>query len=296
MEDIIGHNLIISKLMQIVETRNISHAYIFEGPSGVGKFLVAKKFAQMIMCSSPASGKACGLCESCLTFENSPDFNVVSSEDNKIIKVDQIREMSSNIVLKPVSSSRKVVIINDGELMNESAQNALLKILEEPPEFATIIIITEDKDKLLPTIRSRAIYFKFLPLSDIELKSYFNNADDLIIKFARGSIGKFIELSNCDYLDEVKGLYHAFNSNDLLKMNSAISKLKEHKDIKDIIQNILQLLIFTIFDEINNNFEIATKKISIIEECKSNIKRNANLDIALDYMIVKLWELCEEGD
>lgn len=238
---------------------------------------------------------ACGQCESCLTFDNSSDFEIVSSEDNRLIKVDQIRKMSANIVLKPVCSSRKVVIINDGELMNDSSQNALLKILEEPPEFATIIIVTEDKAKLLSTIKSRAVYFKFLPLSDEEITNYFDNADDFLVRFARGSIGKYMELSKCDYINDFKSFYNSLSSNDLLMMNAALSKLKERKDIKEIIQNILELLMLSFFDEANGNFDVVTKKIDIIEECRLNIKRNANFDIALDYMIVKLWELCEEG-
>lgn len=238
---------------------------------------------------------ACGGCESCLTFGNSSDLEIVFSEDNRLIKVDQIRQMSANIVLKPVVSSRKVVIINDGELMNESAQNALLKILEEPPEFATIIIVTEDKAKLLSTIKSRAVYFKFLPLLDDELGEYFGGVDDFLLKFSRGSIGRYIELSEASYINEFKEFYTALSSNDLLKMNTALTKLKERKDVKEIIQDVLELLMLSFFDDMDSDYLFVGKKIEIVEECRLSIKRNANFDIALDYMIVRLWELCEEG-
>lgn len=276
MEKIIGHDVQIEQLNQLIQNNKLSHAYIFEGQSGIGKFLVAKKIAARILNANNLE-------------EVASSVNIIQPEDG-MIKIAKIRELGEEIILKPTDTEKKVFIIRDGELMNEPAQNALLKVLEEPPEYAVIIIVTSDKEKLITTIKSRCTSFKFLPLSEEQIKEFYKNEDidEEIIKLSRGSIGKVEELKEKNYVQDIIKIYEALKVKDLLSLNKTITKLKEYKED---IQEILEILMLKYFDEISEDYEKKTNQIEIIEECKENLKRNANFDIALDHMMLRLWEI-----
>lgn len=294
METIIGNKTQRDNLKKIIQTRNIGHAYMFVGPDGIGKSLIAREFAKAILCKNPTDSY-CGECECCNIFENSPDFIFISDAEDAI-KVGEIRSLSENIVLKPVKSNRRVFIINNADKMNESAQNALLKILEEPPAYATIILILSNKEKILRTIKSRCLEINFSKLSIGEIKQYYEGQDisESLFKYARGSIGKLEKIKNSKYIENVIELEKALNYQDLLEMNRALTKIKENKTIKEEIQDILELLIVKLNSELKENYTKKIAQIEIIEECRKNLKRNANFDITLDYMMVKLWEMAME--
>ena len=160
-------------LSGIVMSKRVGHAYIFEGPRGVGRFSVARAFANMLLCEDHSSGEPCGTCKACtqVMSGNHPDVRVItnqlydSSKKSTDILVDTIRNMKQEIYIKPYAGDRKVYIIPKADTMNQSAQNSLLKILEEPPEYCTIILIAENSGNFLPTILSRAPIFKFLNIS-----------------------------------------------------------------------------------------------------------------------------------
>lgn len=190
--NIVGHSENREKLRQIVECGKVGHAYLFVGKSGIGKRLVALEFAKNIMCPNSKNGVACMECDECKTFGNNADFEIIEPEKN-IIKVDAIRNFESEVYLKPTMSLRKCFIINDADLMNESAQNALLKILEEPPLYATIILVASNKEKLLGTIKSRVVSINFKALSNDEIKEIVGqDFDDEIIEFASRKCTKSI--------------------------------------------------------------------------------------------------------
>lgn len=287
--NIIGNIKVRNELKNIIKTQNIGHAYMFVGTDGIGKQLVAKEFAKAILCQEPTD-TYCDSCECCNIFENSPDFVFIEDEDG-IIKVGDIRNLSENINLKPAKSTRRVFIINNADTMNESAQNALLKILEEPPEYATFILIVSNKEKILNTIKSRCIIVNFIPLSLDEMHEYYKNQniDEELYKYAKGSIGKLEKLKSSTYIENVIELEKAISYLDLLEMNKALTKLKESKELKENIEEILDLLIIKFSKEIMDYSKI--KQIEIIEECRRNLKRNSNFDITLDLMMIKLWEL-----
>ena len=138
--NIIGHKEIREKLRNLIINGKTSHAYLFYGKEGIGKSLVAIEFARNMMCRNKNNGMSCGNCEACKTYENSGDFHIIEPEKN-IIKVDDIRNLISEIYLKPTTASKKCFIIDNADLMNESAQNAILKVLEEPPKYASIILV-----------------------------------------------------------------------------------------------------------------------------------------------------------
>ena len=143
-ENIVGNSPIKYTLNKIVENNNILHGYLFVGIEGIGKQLFAKEFAKMILCTS--NNKPCNQCKSCIEFDgnNNPDFQIMEPDGNSI-KIEQIRLMNSKIIEKPITALRKVYIINNAEKMTLDAQNCLLKTLEEPPEYATIILISNNE-------------------------------------------------------------------------------------------------------------------------------------------------------
>lgn len=279
------------ELKKIIKSKKISNAYMFVGPDGIGKSLIAKEFAKSILCLNPTD-KYCGHCECCEIFENSPDFVYITDEDG-LIKVGDIRALTENIMLKPVKSERRVFIINNADLMNEPAQNALLKILEEPPLYATIILVLSNKEKILRTIKSRCNEITFSPLTNEEMHEYFKNQEipEDLFKYARGSIGKLEQLKDSNYLENLMELEKAISYVDLLEMNKALTKLKENKELKENIDKILDLLIIKFSNELEEDYSKRIKQIEIIEECNNNLKHNANFDISLDNMMIKLWEL-----
>ncbi len=175
-ENLIGNEKIKTLLENSVETNNILHSYLFTGIEGIGKSLFAKEFAKMILCTS-SKEKPCGNCKSCLEFqgESHPDFLEIESEDGKSIKIEQIRYLQEKIAEKPVTSEKKVYIIKDSDLLTKEAANSLLKTLEEPPEFATIILTTANESKLLVTIKSRCTKISFVPILEEEIKNYISN-------------------------------------------------------------------------------------------------------------------------
>ena len=286
--NIIGHIENREKLKNVVASGKIGHAYLFVGKSGIGKKEVALEFAKNIMCPNSVDGKACMSCEVCKTFGNNADLSIIQPDKN-IIKVDAIRNFETEVYLKPTMSLRKCFIINDADMMNESAQNALLKILEEPPLYATIILVASNKEKLLGTIKSRVVEMKFLALTKEEIKEIVGSEiDDEIIEFSRGSVEKTLSLSNENYINLANELVKAFETKDFLTINKKIEEIKSDKILKANISAILESIILVCYKNLKTNIEKYTYIIEIVDETNKNISKNANVDLALDNMIIKI--------
>ena len=163
-KDVVGHKNIIKYIQNAVTADAVSHAYILNGERGSGKKLLANLFAMSLQCQNrDEDGDACGKCQSCRQAlgGNQPDIIRVTHEKPNTISVDDIRvQVNDDIVIRPYSSKYKIYIIADADLMSVQAQNALLKTIEEPPQYAVIMLLTENADTLLPTIRSRCVMMK----------------------------------------------------------------------------------------------------------------------------------------
>ncbi|MFC6335138.1 DNA polymerase III subunit delta' [Paenibacillus septentrionalis] len=144
----------------------ISHAYLFEGPSGTGKLACAKAFAKTLFCLQPIAGEACNQCLECRKFdnENQPDLRYIVPEGQSI-KIDQIRQLQRDLSYRTTASSRMIYIIEQADKMTVQAANSLLKFLEEPVSPVVAILITSNSQAILPTIRSRTMSVPFVPLS-----------------------------------------------------------------------------------------------------------------------------------
>jgi DNA polymerase-3 subunit delta' len=291
MDIVIGHNQVKDELIKAINNNMVSHAYIFEGIEGIGKFLLAKEFAKILLCRNNNT-ESCGSCESCLLIDNHPDFKIIQSEKSSI-KVDQIRDLGLYVALKPIISQRKVYIINNAEEMTEEAQNALLKVLEEPPVYVTIIMVTSNKEKLLKTIKSRCVILKFNGLSKEELSKYYNGEriDDEVFKYSRGSISKMNKIKGENFFEVAGKIKEAIDSKDLLLMNKQINLVIKNKNLKENITEILDYLIFLYFNNIGSDYIKNTRIIEIIESSKQDLNRNANTEIALNAMTLWLLEV-----
>lgn len=215
IDDIAGQTVALTHLKNALKKDQISQAYMLIGEPGMGKKTIAESFAESILCEErkPGEYEHCGKCRSCHQVEtgNHPDCIFVTHEKPNLISVDEIREqLVSDVEIKPYQGSKKVYIVPDAEMMNEQAQNALLKTLEEPPEYAVIILLVANADLMLPTLLSRSIKLPLAPLpdqvieekliKDYNIQKYRTSS---IVKFARGNLGRAIEMSeNDDFIED----------------------------------------------------------------------------------------------
>lgn len=152
-----GNNRIKNQLSQREERRGLSHAYIISGPSGSGRHALARRLAAAMLCSGTGE-KPCGRCVSCQKTAKGihPDVSVITGpEENKPVTVDQVRALRSDAYVLPNEGKRKVYLLEGADRMNPSAQNAMLKLLEEGPLYAAFLLIAGNGGGLLQTVRSR---------------------------------------------------------------------------------------------------------------------------------------------
>lgn len=234
MDEILGQSSAIDVLQSSLQSGRVHHAYIFHGPMGVGKFTAARAFARVLLChdrQTELTGRivACGACASCKLIDAPapqvqgiegqnplggahPDLHVVTKElalfsDAPDIRKRKLTSIPVDVINQHVIGTLgfvaklghgKVVIVDEAELMQPVSQNALLKILEEPPAGSHIILVTSSEDKLLITIRSRCQRVAFVPLSDAivsaettRMHPKLNAGEvDAVVRFADGSLGR----------------------------------------------------------------------------------------------------------
>ena len=290
-KNIIGNHEIREYLANSAKNNNFSHSYLFLGTDGIGKKAIAKEFAKNILCDY-TKDETC-TCKSCTCFisNNHPDFYILN-EEGTTIKVDEIRNITEKVIEKPIISSKKVYIINDADKMNKEAQNCLLKTLEEPPEYVTIILISSNENLLLNTIKSRCMTIKFKNISDENLSKFakeilgYEDLTENLLKSFGGSIGKAIKLKE--------------NSGKYLLIENFLKDLSK-KDIidimvdakifydKDNINEILDYLIVCLFNLPKEKREYL-ECIKHVNECSTRLKANANFDMSMDRLVFKMWE------
>lgn len=151
----------------------LSHAYIVAGEPGSGRGLLAKLLAQKALCTS-AQEMPCGHCTACKKIEDGihPDVAVMANEDGKPLSVDQVRWIHTDCIVRPNEGKRKVYVIAQGDMLNNSGQNALLKVLEEPPSYGLFLLITGESGGMLQTIRSRCQTLRLVPVTLEESRTW----------------------------------------------------------------------------------------------------------------------------
>lgn len=171
-ENITGQDRIVETLKSALARKRVPHALLFAGPKGPTPRLVALELTKALLCPNAGVSGGCEVCQDCRMAEGSlhPDLLITEppEEGSRVIKVEAVRQITARAGLRPFRAQRKVFIIDSSEMMNEIAQNALLKTLEEPPGDTVFILIAYAVEDLLPTIRSRAQLFNFRPDAGVE--------------------------------------------------------------------------------------------------------------------------------
>ena len=247
--EIVGHEQIKEHMQAAIRDKKPFHAYLFQGEEGVGKEALARTFAAGLQCQSESTDKPCKECVSCRQMEsgNQPDVIWVTREKASL-GVDEIREQLCNTMdIKPFSSPYKIYLVPEAEKMTEAAQNALLKTIEEPPEYGIVILMTSNISALLPTIQSRCLTMEFRPLSTAVVESFVKEHCQVpdyqaraSAAFAQGNLGKAMRYAKSeDFIerkDHIISLLRHVEQMDLSEMLAVIKDLGTRKDeVRDYI-------------------------------------------------------------
>lgn len=324
--DIVGQEQIKEHLENAINMNKVSHAYIINGERNAGKEFIAKTFAMALQCENRQEYGPCQECHSCSQAKsgNHPDIIFITHEKPGTIGVDDIRsQINNDVVIKPYSAPKKIYIINEGEKMTVQAQNALLKTLEEPPEYAVILILTTNMETLLPTILSRCVVLNMKPVRNDQIKKFLmENMEipdykaDICVAFARGNLGKARLLAKSEEFDKVKEeaitLLKYIGEMELNEVAAAIKKINEFKfDVNDYL-DILSIwyrdvLLFKATHDANNlifreeiqyirkvadksTYEGIERIIDALEKSKQRLNANVNFDLTIELLLLTIKE------
>ena len=323
--DIIGQEQLKEHIQNAITSNKVSHAYIINGERNAGKEFIARIFAMTLQCEKGGI-EPCNECHSCkqALSHNQPDIVYISHEKPNSIGVEDIRgQINNDIGIKPYSSPRKIYIMNEGEKMTPQAQNALLKTLEEPPEYAVIFILTDNVEALLPTIISRCVVLNMKPVSDNLVKKYLmeelgvpDYKANICVAFARGNIGKAKLLASSDEFEKVKDeaitLVKYINDMEINEIVKAIKKIMEYKlDVNDYLDILTvwyrDVLLFKATKDMNSlvfkqeiqqirrvadrsTYEGIENIVSALQQAKRRLEANVNFDLTMELMLLTIKE------
>ena len=321
--EIVGHEQIKEHMQAAIRDKKPFHAYLFQGEEGVGKEALARTFAAGLQCQSESADKPCKECVSCRQMEsgNQPDVIWVTREKASL-GVDEIREQLCNTMdIKPFSSPYKIYLVPEAEKMTEAAQNALLKTIEEPPEYGIVILMTSNISALLPTIQSRCLTMEFRPLSTAVVESYVKEHCQVpdyqaraSAAFAQGNLGKAMRYAKSeDFIerkDHIISLLRHVEQMDLSEMLAVIKDLGTRKDeVRDYIDLMVlwyrDVLLFKATKDINQllfqdeasyisreashrSYEKIEEILQAFEKAKVRLRANVTFDITMELMLLTL--------
>ena len=320
-DNVLGQETVITILQNALTKDRLSHAYIFTGRQGVGKGSTAFEFAKAANCLEK-NDDACDSCLSCRKANNGnhPDIKEIKA-DGSAIKIDQIRELQQEIMYKPYESKKKVYIIHQAEDLTLSAANSLLKTLEEPPDYAIIILLVNNLNQLLATTISRCQLLRFKRISyDLIKKNLVQDYDlspakgQLIASLADGRYDYACQLveneEQLEIREEIIQFLIEFSNIDKVELFEKVQELLNYKDeINKIVEIMItwyrDLLLLNLGQEnkiINADYVEQLKQnlaefkideiekiIEILENSNELIKNyNVNLQLSLEVMFLKV--------
>ncbi len=173
--EVLSQDFITSTLQNAINMGRVTHAYLFTGPRGVGKTSTARIFAKALNCQKPVQAAPCGECDNCLEITGGTSLDVIEIDGASNRGVEEIRSLREAVKFVPVKSKYKIIIVDEVHMLTEQAFNALLKTLEEPPEYVIFIFATTDQHKIPVTILSRCQRYEFKKISYEEMNSNLNS-------------------------------------------------------------------------------------------------------------------------
>ncbi len=323
--EIIGHEDIIRHLKTAKKTGKISHAYLFTGSPGSGKKLMAGTFAAALQCEKDDSW-ACRECDSCrkAAAKNHPDIITLTHEKANLISVEEVRDqVIHDVAIRPYASPYKIYIIPDADLMNPSAQNAILKTIEEPPEYAVILLLTTSAQSLLPTILSRCVRLDLKVVGDRQIRRYLMEqlhvADyqaDLDVSVAQGSIGRAEKAASQEFWDMAEKALNLLKRSRSMEVYELTEAIRDIAQDKQKVDEYLDLFLFWFRDilmykatdkqeflvfkqEINairdesdgRSYENLEKVLNAIDKARARLHANVNVELALELLFMTIREV-----
>ena len=291
-DEVIGQDFIVKTLKNQIKTNRLTHAYLFCGPRGTGKTSCAKIFAKAVNCTHSSDGNPCGMCAECVALSE-PNTDIIEIDAASNNRVEEIRDLREKVNFPPLIGEYKVYIIDEVHMLTDSAFNALLKTLEEPPEYVILILATTEIHKLPATILSRCTRFDFKLVPTQLLSEHLKNIFDkrnisydekslyLIAKAGEGSVRDMLSIADsvasyCDYKIDYQSA-------------EKVIGLSDRESIKNILLSISKRDINEIFKAIKNalgmgkNIQILCKEmadfIKNLIMIKSGVTDYAILDI-----------------
>ncbi len=322
---IVGHEQIINHMKNSIQQDKVSHAYVLVGEAGAGKKTLANVYAMALQCEQ-GGAVPCKICDSCkkANSKNHPDIIYVEHEKSASIGVDEVRaQVVDDVAIRPYNGRYKIYIISDADKMTPQAQNAILKTIEEPPEYAVFLLLTTNVDALLPTIRSRCVRLDVRPVSDALVKQYLvenmhvpEHEAGLGTAFAQGNIGKAEKAADTSYFDEMaqKVLYilKYASKMEVHEWLEALKNISEGKqdiyDQLDIVQVWFRdVLMFKATREVDNlvfkreinsikeqasqrSYEGIENIIDAADKAKVRLQANVNFDLAMELLFLTIRE------
>lgn len=293
--DVIGQEHITNTLINQVKTGQIGHAYLFTGTRGTGKTTCAKIFAKAINCENPQNGSPCGKCQSCLSLSQTNNVDIMEIDAASNNGVNEIREIREKIKYPPINGRYKVYIIDEVHMLTDSAFNALLKTLEEPPQHAVFILATTEVYKLPATILSRCMRFDFrLVSTDLLIRqvkkifdkinvSYDEQSVEAIALAGEGSVRDTLSVADCV-------VAFCGNNVDIAKTQDILGQ-SDKKVVVEVVKNIISGNVGGVLESINDIYlsgknlsnlakeiTICFKNLLVIKSCQ-NANKILNIGI-----------------
>jgi DNA polymerase-3 subunit delta' len=325
--DIVGLEQIKNNLQNAIKYNKISHAYMIQGEKLSGKMMVAEIFARALQCEATDGAKPCNECRSCRQAlnRNHPDIIYVEHDKPNVISVDNIRhQINSDVEIKPYSGPKKIYIVDEAEKMNVQAQNALLKTLEEPPEYTVIMLLTTRVEAMLQTILSRCVVLETKPVADDIIKEYLmrkveipDYRAEVCAAFARGNVGRALALSSNEEFDHMKSSVIDTMKNiydlEINQIATHVKKISEEKfDTNDYLDLCYiwfrDVLLYKAVGEFGDTSHIIFKEemmdiaraarhydydgieriIHSIDKARSRISASVNFDLTFELMLMEI--------
>lgn len=322
---IVGHEDIIGHFKSSIEMGKVAHAYILNGETDSGKKMLARTFARTLQCEK-GGVDPCGECQSCKQAKsgNHPDIIMVNHEKPNVISVDDIRkQLVDTMGIRPYKSRYKIYIIPDAQLMNQQAQNALLKTIEEPPEYGIVILLTSNISKILQTVVSRCMVLNTKPVRERDMLNYLIRELGLdqdkayfCLDFAQGNLGKAIKLAaNDEYVQVINSVVSVLKNIQDLDVEDLAVALNQIEQFKLSMDDYLDLMMMWYRDalmlKVTGNvdkllfkgeysslkkqaailsYKAIDDKIDAIAKAKMRLDVNANFDITMELLLLTLKE------